>query len=354
MSKQLIFTDIHWGINQDNSKKIKLCSNSIDFIINTAEETKADTIIFMGDWFNSRSSICVNTFFRSYDALKKLSKRVKKIYLIVGNHDAHYKTSIDVHSLKSFENINNVFVIDKKTEIKQDGKSFLLYPWAEEIDIANESYDAMFGHFDFSGAMVTSSYEHKVGKYSIAQLTGVSPLVFSGHFHIRKEYTSKTGKIVTVGCPHEINWNDVGNKKGCYVLDTKDLSYKFIENKEAPMHYKLFWSDILEKKKIPAEKIKNNYVKLIIDEKYDYNTIIKLTNKLWTIEPFSLETDYLFANELNSVHSDMSDAKMYSNEEYILDYIKELEVPDYIDKEKIKKMSMSYYEAIKNREEIDE
>jgi DNA repair exonuclease SbcCD nuclease subunit len=282
--KVLLFSDLHWGKGRDSSIKIKSMDFYIDWLLKQCKKHDIKTIIFLGDWFDCRSSISVKTMNHSFAALQKISKMGIQIYLFVGNHDAYFKDTIEVNSLKPLNEIENVTVIGQATEVHftNSGRTGGFMPWDAFVyeDFKDKNWDVMFGHFEFMGAAF-----HASGSLTCAhgsngnEMTKVAPLCFSGHFHARKEYNFKNGKVVTIGCPLELDWGDYGNSKGYYILDTGTLDYTFYENTISPKHHKLFWSKIKSGKE-KYTKVKNNYVKLIVDDEYKFEEVMKEVTKI--------------------------------------------------------------------------
>tara|TARA_R110002020_G_scaffold90534_27_gene220512 strand:+ start:1003 stop:2100 length:1098 start_codon:yes stop_codon:yes gene_type:complete len=277
-SEVLIFSDFHWGKGRDSTMKLESNDKYIDWMISECIKNKIKTIIFMGDWFDCRSSISVKTYDHSFKALKKLKDNDLKIYLFVGNHDAYFKDTIEVNSLSPLDQMDNVIVVDDTEDVEfASGKTAGFLPWDcfDYETLKHKEWDVMFGHFEFMGAQLNAvgSMACKHG-YNGNDMTKVSPLVFSGHFHARKEYNYKAGKVITVGCPLELDWGDYNNPKGYYILNTSTLEYSFTENTVSPRHYKVFWSEIKSGKE-EFKNVKDNYIKLIVDCEYKFEEVMK-------------------------------------------------------------------------------
>lgn len=278
--KFLIFSDIHWGINNDVQYKLDNTDKCIDWIIKTALDSNVKTILFLGDWFHNRNYTSVKTSYTSYKAVKRMSDSGLSVILLVGNHDAYFKESVEVNSLASFDNLENVTVIDTPTECAFNDKDLLLVPWAVEHKI-EKKYDMILGHFEFAGGSFNSVMTCKHG-ISGAELTKKAPVVFSGHFHLRKEYDYKNGKIITVGCPLQLDWGDCGDDKGVYLVDF-NLGYKFIKNTVNAEHLKFNYSTIGTD--IKQHKIEGNYITLLVDVKVDYDKIVKIQSYINSKQP---------------------------------------------------------------------
>ena len=241
--KIALFSDIHWGINSDNIVKLQNTQMFMKFFIKELYKRKIKDVFFLGDFFENRTSVNVQTMNIAYNNLKKLCEYFN-VYMILGNHDLFLKNSRKIQSIKPFREIKNLTIISDSTEIDFNGRSAMLCPWDTELSEL-KNYDFMLGHFAMSGAELCGSIYTK-GKYTMKDLTDISPLVFSGHFHIRKEYLTKNGKVITIGNPLQMTWGDYDNSKGFYILDTQTREYEFIENIDAPVYNKILWSEVRE------------------------------------------------------------------------------------------------------------
>jgi DNA repair exonuclease SbcCD nuclease subunit len=195
-------------------------------------------------------------------------------------------------------------------------------PWASfNTTDVTEKYDTMYGHFDFDGAQLKGAV-HK-SETSMQTLTETAPLVFSGHFHIRKEYPQRNGKLITIGAPAELDWGDTDNEKGFYTLDTESLEYEFHVNDFSPRHIKIHWSKLRQKQET-LKNIKGNYVKLVIDEEYKFDKVMKVLNLINLKNPIKpCQTDFIYNNNFSNILDQFdhdSDEKIVTMSK--LDYIK--------------------------------
>lgn len=296
-----IFSDIHWGKSRDAEVKIATNIQFMEKFTDFVAERNIKHVIFGGDWFDNRNYISVKTQNRAYDCLKKLAD-IAKVYMIIGNHDAYFKESIDVNSIRTYADMKNIIPIEELTEIQflPSEKTGLMCPWsAFNLDEVTKKYDTMFGHFEFNGAILRGAVHH--GGVSMQTLTETAPLVFSGHFHIRKEYPQRSGKLLTIGSPCELDWGDADNVKGFYTLNTKTLEYTFHENDFSPRHIKIYWSK-LKKKQESLKNIKGNYIKLVIDEEYKFDKIMKVLNLINLKRPIKPgQTDFIYNNNFSNI-----------------------------------------------------
>ena len=136
--KIAIITDTHFGARK-GSKHIHEYFEKFytDIFFPSLEEHGIDTIIHMGDIFDSRKAIDLQTLEWSkrvvFEPLKKY-----KVYAIVGNHDCYYKNTNFVNSPELLlQNYPNIKLYSKATEIKVGKRKILMLPW-----INSENYDS--------------------------------------------------------------------------------------------------------------------------------------------------------------------------------------------------------------------
>ena len=293
--KVALFSDIHFGKTRDSLTKLKLSESYIDWFVQKCDENHIDVVIFSGDWFNNRNSIGVITANIAYACLKKIASKFP-ILIILGNHDTAFKASTEVNSIKAYGEINNVFVIEKFTDIHIGSRRFALCPWATEVDKVF-GYDFAVGHVEFSGAIRHDGCaEEEIKVYEMKDLFNMAPLVFMGHYHIRKEYFGDKSKIVTIGSALELDWGDYGNEKGFYVLDLDSRSYEVVKNNVSPIHFKYYWSKLISKEQmIDKKQIEGNFLKLVVDCPYKFENIIRVLNEINVRGPLrNCEPEYVF------------------------------------------------------------
>lgn len=350
-----LFTDIHWGKSRDNTKKLDIAMDFIEEFIKNMQENDVDTVVFLGDWFDHRNSVNVYTGFYAYSAIIKLCKHLK-VYMIIGNHDTYFKNSTIVNSIQQYENIDNLTIISETTEVDINGKKALFCPWGFETDMyKNKEYDYLFGHFEPNGIQYNNSTNiiTKGSKYSIVDLNELAPTVFAGHYHIRKLYHSSKGTLMSLGCPVELDWGDLGNEKGCHILDTQSNDLKFIPS-NSPKHIKFSWSKIQSGgEKITEELVENNYIKIVIDCEYKYEDVYNILNETKTYNPIEVEPDFIFSindNILIDIEEEKNAELKYNKIEYIVKYIEKMnESEGYtsdVSKENLIKKAKEYYQKV--------
>ena len=281
--KVAILTDTHYGARK-GSKHLhdyfELFYKNVFFP--SLEEHKIDTVVHMGDIFDSRKAIDLQSLEWAkrvvFEPLKKY-----KVHLAIGNHDCYYKNTNNVNSpqllLKSYPNIHTY---SEPIEIKLDKLKVLFLPWINSENFNEtkeliESTDAKIamGHLELNGFRATRGHLMETGMD--IDIFNKFEKVFSGHFHTR----SNDGKIYYLGNPYEMFWNDVNDPRGFTIFDTETLTHTPINNP-----YKLFYNIYYEDtnyKLFDAREYENKIVKVIVRHKSSVKNFEKFIDKLYQV-----------------------------------------------------------------------
>ena len=281
--KVAIITDTHYGARK-GSKHLhdyfELFYKNIFFP--SLEEHKIDTIIHMGDIFDSRKAIDLQSLeWAKRVVLEPLRKY--KVHLAIGNHDCYYKNTNNVNSpellLRSYPNIK---VYTKSKELTIDKRKILFLPWinSENFDetkklIQKTKAKIAMGHLELNGFRATRG--HMMENGMDVNIFDKFEKVFSGHFHTR----SNDGKIFYLGNPYEMFWNDVNDPRGFHIFDTETLTHTPINNP-----YKLFYNIYYEDdnyKLFNATQYENKIVKVIVRQKSNVKDFEKFIDKLYQV-----------------------------------------------------------------------
>ena len=280
--KIAIITDTHYGARKGADYIHSYFKNFYDNIFFPyLEKNNIDTIIHMGDVFDSRKSIDYQSLEWSkrvvFEPLKKY-----KVHAITGNHDAYYKNTNKVNSpellLKDYDNI---ITYSKPTEINIGGLDILLLPWinSENFEESKEFIDnskskIAMGHLEINGFKATRGHMMEDGMD--VSIFSKFDKVYSGHFHTR----STDGKIYYLGNPYEMYWNDVNDKRGFHIFDTETLTHTPIDNP-----YKLFYNIYYEDtphQTFDSTEYTNKLVKVIVRKKTNTKQFEKFIDKLYS------------------------------------------------------------------------
>jgi len=299
--KIAIITDTHYGARKGADYIHSYFKNFYDNIFFPyLEKNNIDTIIHMGDVFDSRKSIDYQSLEWSkrvvFEPLKKY-----KVHAITGNHDAYYKNTNKVNSpellLKDYDNI---ITYSKPTEINIGGLDILLLPWinSENFEESKEFIDnskskIAMGHLEINGFKATRGHMMEDGMD--VSIFSKFEKVYSGHFHTR----STDGKIYYLGNPYEMYWNDVNDKRGFHIFDTETLIHTPIDNP-----YKLFYNIYYEDtphQTFDSTEYTNKLVKVIVRKKTNTKQFEKFIDKLYSsnVQDLKIIENFVFQENEN-------------------------------------------------------
>jgi DNA repair exonuclease SbcCD nuclease subunit len=365
-----LFTDIHCGVEKDSSDRLKETELCFDWIIESFKQANVDWVFFLGDLFDSRFAINTKTLNTAISGIDKLSKEFELVAIILGNHDSYYKNTNDVNSIDFLEKVaskDNILIVSKEPiYFNIAGKTFGLYPWNAETmlfeeNITIETCDYAFGHFEANGILQPGGLSTG-GKTNLNDLYKFGNYIFSGHYHINKLYKSTSGKnaLQMIGSPLQLNWSDYGLSKFIYTLNVCDDTICALENSQNAIYEKIFYSKLENKQYTSADLYKlctNNYVKLVIDDKYEFNKIVDYLTMLKQYSTRTLETEYLISlstSLLKNVNTaSMTTSNSKTNLDYILEYIDNLysdieQVDGDINKDQLVEYAKTYFSKIEN------
>lgn len=248
--KVAVFSDIHFGKFSDSEQHNEDCIRFIEWFCQQVQDNGCDTIIIMGDWFDNRSRLGVNTIHYSHRAIQMLQNLGLPIYLIVGNHDMFLKNSRSIHSLEMYHDPQNqTHVVD---HLQTEGDClFVPYLVGTEFnEVPSSKAKYIFGHLELSGFMMNDLVE--MPDHGGLQLSHFEhqDIVFSGHFHNRQVKTNRNKVAVWyIGNPFGHNFNDNNDRdRGCMILKWGEQP-RFLNWTEGPFYIRIKTSelgDILE------------------------------------------------------------------------------------------------------------
>ena len=279
----VIITDQHFGAR----KGAEYINNYFqkfydDIFFPYLKENKIDTIIDMGDTFDNRRNIDLASLQWSKRIyFDKLQAMGIKVHIIVGNHTAYYKDTNSVNTVDLLlKEYNNIEVYAKPTEVTVDGLDILFLPWINEENrqdtleaIKRSDSKVVMGHLELNGFVATRGHMMEHGMDT--KVFDKFDRVYSGHYHTR----SNNGKIYYLGNPYEMFWNDVNDKRGFHLFDTKLIKHTPINNPYR-LFYNIYYED-LNYKLFDFREYKNKIVKVIVKRKTDQKQFEKFIDKLY-------------------------------------------------------------------------
>ena len=281
--KVAIITDTHYGARKGSKylhDYFELFYKNVFFP--ALEEHGIDTVIQMGDVFDSRKSIDYQSFEWAkrvvFEPLKKYN-----VHAIVGNHDCYYKNTNDTNSpqllLQSYPNVKTYQEI---TEAQIGNLQVLFIPWinAENFEssvntIKVSNSKCAMGHLELNGFRAHRGHTMEEGMDST--LFEKFDRTFSGHYHTR----SDNGKIFYLGNPYEMFWNDVNDSRGFAIFDTETLEHYHIDNP-----YRLFYNIYYEDtpyQTFDFSEYESKIVKVIVRKKTKPKLFEKFLDKLYSV-----------------------------------------------------------------------
>ena len=279
--KLAIITDTHYGARK-GSKHLhdyfELFYKNIFFP--SLEAEGIDTIIHMGDVFDSRKSIDYYSLEWAKRVVFEPMKKYK-VHAITGNHDCYYKNTNEINSPELLlTDYDNITTYSSAQDINIDGLDILLLPWisTDNFDeslskIKKSKSKVAMGHLELNGFRAHRGHVMEDGMKIDA--FNKFDKVYSGHYHTR----SDDGRIFYLGNPYEMFWNDVNDPRGFTLFDTDTLEHTSINNP-----YKLFYNVYYEDTNhqlFNTTEYENKIVKVIVRKKSSPKEFQKFIDKLY-------------------------------------------------------------------------
>lgn len=255
--RALLVGDIHIDnvkTSITNSDSFHEIFQLFNLIRNTIYEEKPDFTIFFGDIFNSPNSITASVMSIISELVAEIALDTTVLF-IIGNHDdIDNKVSVvrvgdrDVRVraslLAPFSYYQNVVVFNSPKVVKiQDGVEVAFIPYSSNIypylDEASRKFSVgakrvLMGHFDVFQTYYSYGYRRE-------DLTNIPTaeelirdynydLVLLGHIHDPAEYIVDGKLAKYIGSSRNVDFRNVGESKGLYILDFDTFNMKYIDN----------------------------------------------------------------------------------------------------------------------------
>ncbi len=289
-----IISDLHFGVHGDSERWHRIMIDYAKWLGDLLFKRKTVNLYILGDVFDNRKAVGVETMQMAHDFFEILMDKMGEIGLgvtiIAGNHDSFYEDTAKTSSVSLFSAWPGINLISDKPEEIVWGSAcrLLCCPWGTDMRALAEqgkTWDVIMGHFAISSFADVPGHLY-TGGYTPEEITACSPLVFSGHFHLRDDKKFKFGgkekRIVIVGSPYQLNWADAGSVKGVYFFNplTKDID--FMENTASPKHVQINVGD-----EISRDAIQNNIVRVVansVDEAKQVQSFISGLKDLGAVD----------------------------------------------------------------------
>jgi len=310
-----------------------------DIFFPTLEKEGITTIIDLGDTFDNRKSMDYNTFNRIEE---NYFQRLKdyNVHMILGNHCTYYKNTNRINSPELLlDKYNNINIYAEPKEITLGSKTFLMMPWINSGNketslafISESSADIMCGHLECDGFEVTPGMKFE-GGFKVSDFKNFKR-VWSGHFH----HKSKHGNVQYLGNPYQMFWNDYKDTRGFHIYDTESDRLKFVRN-PYDIFEKIFYDDTsADYNKQDVSNYKDKFVKLIVNEKRNYQMFETLVDRLYNVgvHDVKIVETLVDTDDVDDVELNVKDTLTLLSE-----YIDEIELA--VDKTDLKKLMQSLY-----------
>jgi hypothetical protein len=283
--KVAIITDTHYGARKSSRLFHDYFEKFYkDIFFPKLDELGIDTIIHMGDAFDSRKGIDFTSLeWAKRVVFEPIKERGITMHLMVGNHDAYYKNTNDINAVDLLlREYDNVKVYSSTTEVNVGGLEILFIPWINEQNyqssvksIKDSTSVCAMGHLELSGFRAHRGCVMENGMDG--QLFESFQKVFSGHYHTR----SSDGKIFYLGNPYQIYWNDVNDERGFHIFDTETLEHTPVNNPYEIFH-NIYYEDT-DHQLFDVTKYENKIVKIIVKKKSNITKFEKFIDKLYSV-----------------------------------------------------------------------
>ena len=305
----------------------------------TLEKEGIKVVFDLGDTFDNRKSMDFNTFHR---VRENYFERLKpyNVHMILGNHCTYYKNTNRINSPELLlEQYPNIKIYSEPTEILMGKKVFLMLPWINKENqedvfrrLETSEADICCGHLELDGFEVTPGMTMDHGMDP--KLFHRFKRVWSGHYHHR----SKRGNVQYLGNPYQMFWNDYKDTRGFHIYDTETDKLKFVKN-PYEIFDKIFYDDAsVDYNKQDVSDYKDKYIKLIVEEKRDYQMFETLVDRLYNVGAHDVKIveTLVDTDGIDDVNLETKDTMTLLNE-----YIDEVEIA--VNKTDLKSLMRTLY-----------
>ena len=346
-----LIADTHFGYKGDDDEILNDYIGYFEDVvipIMKKDVKKNDILVHLGDVFDNRAIIGLNTICKVISLFAHFSAIFNDIRITVGNHDIMKKSSNDITSLNMLKYIPNVKIYYEPIVEVIDGKTCLFNPWIESVEkekelLAGVNVDYVFGHLEIGGSQMSNRSGVKIefaGGVKSSDFKDAQ--VYAGHIHIKQDNKN----IHYIGNPYHKDRGDRGNPKGVTILDLSTGKTKFIENEVSPRYMKENIYDILNLTVGDLKKRwKNNRIDLHLKStditKCNFDDL--LTSLEHCYRSFESHGDTVLTELNTSGELSFNDAK--SSDDYIDDFLKNQDLTDDMMKE-VKEKMLEYRERL--------
>jgi len=363
--KFVAYSDIHHheysnGITGDDACNVE------DQIIKIIQDRKCDFWIFGGDRFLSRNPLDISRK-KSDSKLKIKNDLGIPGIIIVGNHDRSSKNPHSPHNYWSIEELyhnelKNISILDHictySININEINVNIYAMPAGhiipEILNINTNGINICVFHDIIRGCRYHTGMVATEGMATDVLDKEEFSIVLGGDNHRHQKLNLKNVDGWYIGSPMQHNWGDINNDRGCMFVEMDDcgniLTHEFIK-----LSYPEFIKETISIKSVDEifsikNKIwKDNIIRLSIEGPREVLSGIDVSmfeEKLRTIHKArSIKINLIYLNDdittIPTVHM-QDDESMWDN------FLTVYNLPEDVDKEKIKTLGMSIINHAKN------
>jgi DNA repair exonuclease SbcCD nuclease subunit len=282
MAKVAIITDTHLGARDGRAVFHDFFEKFYrDVFFPTCKQYGVVDVLHGGDLFDRRKYIDYFSLKRSKDYFfSKMEESGMKMYTLVGNHDIPYRNTLSANSPELLLTEYKSIIPISSPKVINVGVDVAMIPWicADNYDestklIKTTAAPVCLGHFEIKGFAMYRGMESHEG-FDTGMFKRFD-LVMSGHYHHR----SSRDNIHYLGNPYEITWQDCADTRGFHILDTEKMTLEFIKNPYT-LFERVIYDDVANI--VPdVTKLKEKFVKLVVQKKTDYYKFDLFLDKLY-------------------------------------------------------------------------
>jgi DNA repair exonuclease SbcCD nuclease subunit len=257
-SNSLVIGDMHFGTHQNSTVwlnyQVDFLEKQVLPLISISDELNIDSVVFLGDLFDSRQSINIVVAKEALNIMTKIintaQKKAVRVYLIGGNHD-YYSSFAEKKDLNIYnllfnndykEKHKNLSVVTSKVGyIEKEDTRIMLLPWFETEDEerlinnlkrANTDTNCA-GVYCHTDTLCRNSNENK------DVFRDFTKPVWSGHIHSR--HLNYTNNVFQLGAACSFNFNDANQDRFIYIINEKNNAFIEIKNEVTPGFHTIYY-----------------------------------------------------------------------------------------------------------------
>lgn len=277
----------------------------ITYLQEFCKENDIKDIIIAGDIFEKSAKIQNDAFLPLFFKFKALKTQGLNVITILGNHDIF---SVDNDSLvETFCEFGKV--VKNFEQIELGGRKIDLLPYTKNPDDVPDGGDLLITHLSIADFQFDNKYHVNEKAGMSRKLFSDYNKVFSGHFH----RPQSKGNIIFIGSPYQMNFGEIGQKKGFIVLDLETDEYKRHYYDHAPVYKKINGEDFQN------VDVNNSFVQVVIKEKLD--NYVKLKHLLYEKGALNVTPHFVDMSEEISVNEDAKIDMNSSVKDMVNEYI---------------------------------